>query len=583
MTSDPMTDLQPAGGERVSPTSDLYQSQGSGTVSPGPSLSGDEAEVDGGSFDSACRGARDQGHWGEPPEAPCADVVEPAGPGPEPSTPLSSARPTAKDGEQVRPLPQGPPATKKGKKERKRRKVRRSPNNSSASGSSSSSSSEALSPPRQQSPRAVRPPAARQHAVDSLRGVACVCMVSWHMRSWLNMTPNVASWADNHYDLGDLATASFSDALLFAPCSWLPIPTFAICMGMGVAMATESKLRKGASRGEVARWMSERGLLLICIEVGRESVKSFKLTPYPNWQDWQYGQGAVFVLGAGMAVLGSALPLLTDKEGGITRPAQAVLASVGMGLLVGTHVIAAVAQHAVTDPALWPSGAWTAFPTTLGQYALRILALPGPCFWGTRYFTPFVLMPYVGFAFVGAAAAPELSRDPEKGYQLMGKAGTLCLAAFILGRGFGGALTNLRGPSREVCRGNRYLCRFFAMAKYPPELSYTFLFLGIAGVGLYGFSKVDLSSEEDPTTCPQAVKKEIMDALQAYGKAPLFFWLVQSLTLPTLSHIQALQGLPVFVGMPVLGLPFLYGMKHLCLKYAAFKNTRHPDSPWRML
>ena len=304
-------------------------------------------------------------------------------------------------------------------------------------------------------------------------------------------------------------------------------------------------------------------------------------------------QGALTALGGSMCLLGLTTPFLRDPETRQPRRRdQACLAGLGALMLVTTHATALWAQQgSLTDTGVWPS--FSGRPRTPWQVLVRVLFLPGPV--GDRAQVHFPLLPVAGLAFLGAAAVPEVMRDHDGGWATLGRLGGACLGLWAAGRFVGGAVLNLRGPTRGEGAGDP-VCRFLCTGKKPASLAYDLLFLGVSGVAMAGFARCT------PAWCHTAAEREardagkgrgarglaragdeVLEALSDYGGAPLFFWAMQTVGVQALSHVPGLTQQPAYIVVPALSVPMLLAMRCASQSYTRFKCSQPLESWWRML
>jgi len=427
------------------------------------------------------------------------------------------------------------------------------------------------------------PPGKAKHRlepIDLVRGTACVAMLLTHLHGKLDAQPLNTEYA---YYEGHGTDVVWWVALLHNTASDLPIPTFALCMGMGMELMVAPRVAAGAPRADLVQSFWQRGLLLVALDVGRSLLQH---PPHVHIM-----QSALAALGASMCLVGTALPLMCDQETGQpSRAQQLLLAFAGVAALVGTHAVALWAQGGQLElGADWPSISGS--PSTVWQVLLRVFVLPGRV--TPHYSTYFTIVPYTGMALLGAAVAPEVSRDPAAGWRTLGVAGAALLGLFVVARFAGGPWVNLRGPTR--LEHGSLVCRYLCLSKLPPSLAYDLLFLGAAGAAMYGFScalpnwcrGAEERQARDAGKAPvlyacHRAGDEVLNALLDYGSAPLFFYLAQTFAIQGLSYVPILRHRPTHIVVPALAVPLLWGLRLACHEFAAFKRVQPRNSCWRM-
>ena len=150
--------------------------------------------------------------------------------------------------------------------------------------------------------------------------------------------------------------------------------------------------------------------------------------------------------------------------------------------------------------------------------------------------------------------------------------GSILLLLFFIIRFFGGSIFNLRGwPLHE--NRDEFFFSFLFVCKYPPEMSYVCLTLGVDFGLLYLLS---FANTDDLWT----------HIVLTFGTSPLafyvsHFWLITSTAL----MVYLISGIPgiqlqycIFVWLLILIIE-----QGICYWYGSFKASKKADSLWRLL
>jgi uncharacterized membrane protein len=309
-------------------------------------------------------------------------------------------------------------------------------------------------------------PSTRLVSVDQLRGLVMVAMLLDHTRDY---------FADPSISPTDLTRAS---AALFLT-RWIThfcAPVFVFLAGTGAYLAG----RRGKSRGQLARYLVVRGLLLIVLEA--TVVKYgllFRLAPQSQFALVLWAIGWSMIALAGLVFL----------------PTR----------LVGAFGVAMIAAHNLLD-GIQPDrlGALRGLWLVLHQPGLIRLGS------GMNLFVAYPLIPWVGVMASGYALGALLELEPARRRRTLRVLGLGLTVAFVVLRAL-----NLYGDPQPWSRQPSPLFTVFSFLncqKYPPSLLFLLMTLGPAIVLL---SRLDRQ--------PGAPGR----ALATIGRVPLFVYVLQ--------------------------------------------------------
>ena len=323
---------------------------------------------------------------------------------------------------------------------------------------------------------AVPMPAAAQRidSVDLLRGIVMVIMVLDHTRDFFHR----GVW------LFDPTDPARTDPLLFFT-RWVThfcAPTFVLLAGLGVAL----QRRRGATRGELSRFLWTRGLWLVLLEV---TVVRFGFAFNLDYPDLGVLQ-VIWVLGVSMIAMAALIHLPT-----------AALAVFGVSMVVLHNTL-----DGITVP-LAPGAA----PTSL-QELWMVLHQPGPItIFDAPVFVLYPLIPWVGLMAAGYALGGVYGWEGERRRRFLVRLGVAMIVAFVALRAL-----NVYGdpvPWSVQGRGAVYTAlSFLNVTKYPPSLAFLLVTLGPALVALAWLEHVG--------------RGRVVEALRVFGRVPLFFYLL---------------------------------------------------------
>jgi uncharacterized membrane protein len=318
--------------------------------------------------------------------------------------------------------------------------------------------------------------APRIDAVDLLRGIVMVLMVLDHTREFFHS----GVWLFDPTDPARTTPLVFFTRWITHFCA----PIFVLLAGVGVAL----QRGRGASPGEISRFLWTRGLWLIVLEV---TVVRFGLTFNLDYSDFGALQ-VIWALGVSMIVLAALIHL----------PTWAVA---GFG-------VAMILLHNTLDGFGVPFGPGAPPPTALQQLWL-VLHQPGPItVLGTPGFVLYPLIPWIGVMAVGYALGGVYGWEAERRRRFLVRLGVAITVGFLALRAL-----NVYGDPRPWSvqpRGAVYTAlSFLNLNKYPPSLLFLLMTLGPALIALAAMER----SGRGP----------LARALVVFGRVPLFFYLLQ--------------------------------------------------------
>jgi uncharacterized membrane protein len=318
-------------------------------------------------------------------------------------------------------------------------------------------------------------------------------------------------------------------------------PGFFFLLGAGMVLFSESRRGLGWPEGRIARFFALRGGLLILLQLNVENPawllgpSDLALGPGGGGDVWLHF-GVLYALGAAMIV---GIPLL--------RLATAGLTAVSVAALLLTQFLIPSPDHVAV------------------QYAplLRLLLIPGHSgIWSVMY----PLVPWLGFAGLGMVFGRELAHRPPRAFAWTLAGGVVCLLSFVALRAAGG-FGNFHAPA-----GSSWI-DFLNLTKYPPSLVFALLTLGLNLLLLRLFWALGprLATWGAP--------------LLTFGRTALFFYLIHLYLYAVAGKIVGVwqpegAGFALMYAVWALGLMALYP---LCRAYGRFKQTKAPDSLWRLL
>ena len=376
-------------------------------------------------------------------------------------------------------------------------------------------------------------------SLDAMRGMIMVLMALDHASFFVAKTHSHEFWGT--------AMPRYDQALpfLLRAVTHLCAPGFFLLMGVGMAFFIAGRIREGWGNWRIARFFLIRGFLLIAFQ--------------------QFLENPAWVLGS----LGTAAGAFTFRGGPIPGGGGSVEFYLGVLYGLGSTMVVwwllfrlpSFAVLAISLAAMGVSQAVVselADPQALYPPFLRMLLIPGHTgAWMVFYPT----IPWMGITGVGIFLGRLLQGHSSRVAGGLWISGAGALVLFVIIRLLGG-FGNLHGAAPGWIG-------FFNLTKYPPDLAFLLLTMGIDLLLLRSWMWLERRR-------PYGGR-----ILAVFGSSPLFFYI-------THLYIYALMGwvFPHGVGLVQMvpfwlaGLLILYP---LCLWYGRFKQSRPTDSLWRLL
>ena len=376
----------------------------------------------------------------------------------------------------------------------------------------------------------------RLTAFDRLRGLIMVVMALDHASFFIARVHAFESWAGAPPFYHAHAGTSVVVAFLTRWVTHLCAPGFFMLMGAGMVWLCNARRKAGWSRARIRRFFVTRALILLAIQhlvenpawlLGAISAAEPAAPPPGGGADFVLHFGVISALAAAMifwAVL-------------IEMPGAVILAVSGAAL---------AASVAMTPPIGY---AGTLFPVW------RLLAVVPSHANLVNVLYPVV--PWLAPAGLGIVLARAVARRPEKTVLVTAAGGGFLLAAFAAIR-----LAGVGDPHAALPG----VVGFLSLTKYPPSPAFLAAALG-----------ADLLLVAALTA---SVSVRCLSPLEAFGRSPLFFYLLHLWVLGLLSFaFPAGASFPVMYAVWATAVVLMYPA---CLRYARFKASKPPDSAWRL-
>jgi uncharacterized membrane protein len=365
----------------------------------------------------------------------------------------------------------------------------------------------------------------RLFALDALRGLIIVVMALDHANHFVAQQHSSGEYWGGPFPAYDNALPFLTRLV-----THLAAPGFFFLMGTGMMLFTGARQDAGWGKWAIWRHFWLRGFLLMLLQFTLVNL-AWAWSP-GGWVLSAY-VGVLFALG-GTMIVGSLLLQLDTKP-----------------LLLITAVLLLATQLLLPEPSLWGT-----VPANVLQ---KLVLWPGG---NISLWSNYPILPWLPLATFGLAYGRELRRRPERVWRWTLWLGLAFLVTFFVLRANDGP-GNIRPPA-----GARWL-PFFNLVKYPPSLTFYLLTLGVNLLLLWLFAQAG------------ARARKLLEPLVVYGRVPLFFYIVHLFLYAAMGHLLTPQGttIPRMLPLLLLGLLILYP---LCLAYGNFKNTRPPQSLWRL-
>ncbi|MCA1574975.1 MAG: heparan-alpha-glucosaminide N-acetyltransferase domain-containing protein [Acidobacteria bacterium] len=413
-------------------------------------------------------------------------------------------------------------------------------------------------------PAHFNPKRGRIDSIDLLRGIVMVIMMLDHTRDFVHRD------VLQGFDPADL---SRTNVVLFFTrwITHLCAPVFVFLAGTGAYL----QLIRGKSKRDLSRFLITRGLWLILLEFTVVRISVFFNVDYRFLGVMQ----VIWVIGVSMILLA-----------GLIHLPLRVVAGFGIGMIALHNLLDRYkVQGGWQGPDSPVPGYWAKLYFILHQpfEAFPVVGFPSPV-----VFVIYPLIPWVGVMAAGYAFGALYQLDDPRRRRILLVMGSVATALFIILR-----VINLYGdPSHWSSQSSPVftVLSFLNTTKYPPSLLFLLMTLGPAMFALAWFqSNQNASAEPEPVR--QSLGGKIRNAFIAFGRVPLFFYLLQWPTahfISVLVHLAAGKpvrwmfgsqigssgpppgsgfNLAVVYGCWIVGVILLY---HLCKWFAAVKQRR---------
>jgi uncharacterized membrane protein len=363
-------------------------------------------------------------------------------------------------------------------------------------------------------------PSSRIASLDIVRGLVMILMAIDHVRVYAGVPAG-----------GPTASVFFT--------RWITnfvAPAFAFLAGTGAYLYG----RRAGSRGELAKYLATRGVLLVLLEL---TFLRFAWTFNFDYAHYSLA-GVIWMLGWCMVMMAGLIWLPT-----------AIVGAIGIAMIAGHNVIDLFASS--IGPALEHGAA---------GWVVRVLYFGGPVEIGASGATLMVLyslVPWIGVMAVGYAFGTVMLMERERRNRICLQLGFGAIALFLVLRG-----VDVYGdPNHWRVTGPAHLptlFRFLNTNKYPASFLFLLMTLGPMFVAI---ALADRASGK------------VSDVLSTYGRVPMFYYLLH---IPTIHFAALLVSLarqgsidpwlfgnhPAFIGPPPLGYRW-----SLTLLYAVFAGV----------
>lgn len=301
-------------------------------------------------------------------------------------------------------------------------------------------------------------------------------------------------------------------------------PGFFFLMGAGMILFANSRRKLNWTTGKIITSLMIRGILIIAMERVLWNPIIFGSLSLTNG-------GVLFGLG-GSLILGALFIRLN---------------SIGLlGAGITGVLLTQFLPQIVINAGIYPNA-------LSGLFLLPKL--------GRIWFNLYPILPWLSISLIGMAFGNQMLTNKNKAFKNLLIAGLVSLGLFVVVR-FGGSFGNFH---QAVDFG---FIGFLNLTKYPPDLVFTALTLGVIASVLYLFEKFEQKLIR--------VKKPLM----VFGQTALFFYFIHWFYfLGIAKPFYRLTGNLAWVyAMWILGLILLYP---LCRLYLNFKLKTAPESIWR--
>jgi uncharacterized membrane protein len=363
-------------------------------------------------------------------------------------------------------------------------------------------------------------------AIDWMRGLVMVLMVVDHASMAFDGTHNPldsAMYADAM--TAPLPTAEFLTRWMTHICA----PTFVFLAGVSLAISVERRMARGASAGDIDRFILTRGAIVALMDPTIVSIGSGRLT-------FQ----VLFAIGAAMMCMAA-----------LRRLPWPALLALGIGWFTVGEWITGLVWHP-------PGSASIAASFLIATYGGDAAVIKYPVI-------PWLAMMALGWAFgkhISRAAAGQTRFTTER---VLAVGGVILLAVFVVVRwnaGYGDMFLHRADNSWQ---------QWLHVSKYPPSLTYAALELGLMWVCLAALMRLEPRIGVRPN-----------GVLLVFGQTAMFFYLVHRLAFEVPATYFGLRGVGDLSTTYIAAAVMLVALYPACRWYRTVKAA-HPTSVLKYL
>jgi uncharacterized membrane protein len=363
-------------------------------------------------------------------------------------------------------------------------------------------------------------------AIDWMRGLVMVLMVVDHASMAFDGTHNPldsAMYADAM--TAPLPTAEFLTRWMTHICA----PTFVFLAGVSLAISVERRMARGASAGDIDRFILTRGAIVALMDPTIVSIGSGRLT-------FQ----VLFAIGAAMMCMAA-----------LRRLPWPALLALGIGWFTVGEWITGLVWHP-------PGSASIAASFLIATYGGDAAVIKYPV-------VPWLAMMALGWAFgkhISRAAAGQTRFTTER---VLAVGGVILLAVFVVVRwnaGYGDMFLHRADNSWQ---------QWLHVSKYPPSLTYAALELGLMWVCLAALMRLEPRIGVRPN-----------GVLLVFGQTAMFFYLVHRLAFEVPATYFGLRGVGDLSTTYIAAAVMLVALYPACRWYRTVKAA-HPTSVLKYL
>lgn len=360
----------------------------------------------------------------------------------------------------------------------------------------------------------------RLPALDALRGIVIVLMALDHASFAFNAGKYATDSAAFYTAGAKIPEVQFFIRWVTHICA----PTFLFLAGFALCLSITGRLSRGASGGEVDRYLLTRGLMILLLD--------------PLWMSIGFGYGILFqVL---YAIGGSMIAMVA-----LRRLHPKLLLSLSLGYLVFSEAFAGLALWVAGGDRPGPIGA---FLVTGGVITDGVLVL-------------YPVLPWLAYMILGWSIGNlHITNRIWRPVRFYSVAGFICLSVFLIVRGLNGY------GNMVLYRYGTSLVQWLHVSKYPPSLTFSMLELGLMFLSLAVLTRV----YEHRTV-------SLWNPLIVFGQTPLFFYILHVHLLAAAAKVTGLYKSGGLVETGLATLMVMAVLYPLCVQFRKFKQT-HPHS-----